>query len=335
VAYALDPLVEKLRNTRLFKSRNNDSRPSKAVALGMLFFVASTVLGLAGYGALIVSIQQVHAVQAHSQAYAARAQQLALHIDALLPSYGLHVRIEDALKTHLPEIEATLEQLGKSIYPAVGHALTGAAEMVIVLLISVYLIVFAPSMKKEFNEKLPPGLRPYAELWESDVTRIIGGFVRGQFIIALITGVFAALISLAIGLHAWLFIGVFAGIASLIPVFGPYIGLLPPVFAALIGPSHFSSPVVATIVVLFLFIVLNEFCSKILYPKLVGAALGLHEVVVLLVLFAGLELDGIVGVLFAAPLTALAMVTLVHLYRFWQALPDQPISMPKPDNPSR
>ena len=74
------------------------------------------------------------------------------------------------------------------------------------------------------------------------------------------------------------------------------------------------------------FTVINEVSSKILYPKLVGAALGLHEVLVLFVLFAGLEINGIVGVLFAAPVAAIAIVSVVHLYRFWQDLPDSLLS---------
>jgi len=49
-------------------------------------------------------------------------------------------------------------------------------------------------------------------------------------------------------------------------------------------------------------------------------------VLVLFVLFAGLEIGGIVGVLFAAPVTALAIVVVVHLYRLWQDLPDTLLS---------
>ena len=46
----------------------------------------------------------------------------------------------------------------------------------------------------------------------------------------------------------------------------------------------------------------------------------------LFVLFAGLEINGIVGVLFAAPVAAIAIVTVVHLYRLWQDLPDDLLS---------
>jgi len=163
-------------------------------------------------------------------------------------------------------------------------------------------------------------------LWETDVNRILGGFVRGQVVIALVMGAMTGGACLLLGIHLWLIIGLFVVVAALIPVFGPYLGAIPAVIAALIGPTHIHNPVVAAVVILILFVIINEVGSKILYPRLVGAALGLHEVLVLFVLFAGLEVGGIVGVLFAAPLTALAIVSVVHLYRYWQNIPDSLIS---------
>jgi len=197
---------------------------------------------------------------------------------------------------------------------------------VIVLLIALYFLIFAPDMRKKFNEMLPADLARRADLWETDVSRILGGFVSGQLVIALIMGAAAALGCLAIGLGPWLIIGLFVVVASLIPVFGPYIGAVPAVIVALISPTHISSPVGAAIAVVVLFVAINEIGGKVLYPKLVGSALGLHEVVVLFVLFAGLEINGIVGTLFAAPVAALAIVTVVHLYRLWSDLPDDLIS---------
>jgi len=103
---------------------------------------------------------------------------------------------------------------------------------------------------------------------------------------------------------------------------------IPAILAALLGSTHLHNPVAAALIVFVVFIVLNEYCSKLLYPRLIGAALGLHEAVVLFVLFAGLEVGGVVGVLFAAPITALSIVTIVHLYRYWLSLPDHPLTQP-------
>jgi len=83
-----------------------------------------------------------------------------------------------------------------------------------------------------------------------------------------------------------------------------------------------GTAVLAAVLVLVYFTIINEIGSNVLYPKLVGDALGLHTVLVLFVLFAGMEVAGIIGALFSAPLTALAIVTIVHVYRYWQGLPD-------------
>src|SRR5262249_46802665 len=109
------------------------------------------------------------------------------------------------------------------------------------------------------------------------------------------------------------------------PVVGPFIGAIPAVIAALVSPTAHFNPIVRVAVLVVCFGVINEIGSKILYPRLVGAALGLPEVLVLFILLVGVVVGGLTGVLFAAPLTALAVVTLVQLYRLWQGLP--PVSV--------
>ena len=183
-------------------------------------------------------------------------------------------------------------------------------------------------MRKASTNALPERLRPYANDWQNDVNRILGGFVRGQAILALVLGASAALACGALGLRFWLLIGVFVTIASLIPVVGPYIGALPAIVSAMLtqtGLLH-NLPGVRVALVILVFFVINEAGSKVLYPRLVGRALGLHEVLVLFALLAGFEIGGITGVLFAAPLTALASVTVAQLWRLWTHAPPVSVS---------
>lgn len=315
VAYALDPLVERIRSGRI----------SRKASVAIVFI---TVVAIIGFGIYILSGDLVHQVTAFSRdypSYHARALTLAGTIDDRLKARGVHFSLVDTLQHPPPDIQTAAAREGKAILPALRHLVTSIGESLIVLLIALYFLLFNAEMRQKFNALLPLDLRPRADLWETDVNRILGGFVRGQLIIALLIGAAAAVGCLLIGIRPWLIIGLVVVVASLIPVFGPYIGALPAVVAALIGPTHFH-PVVSAALVVALFVVINEGGSKILYPKLVGAALGLHTVLVLFVLFAGLELDGIIGVLFAAPVTALAIVSVVHLYRYWQGLPDSLLS---------
>ncbi len=322
LAYALDPLVEALRRLKIGRSKRETSREASVASV---FFIMIVVIGLAVWSLSGHLVKQVTALQTGLPHDRERALLLAHRADVTMQSHGIHYSIEDLLQ-HPPSDATTIEtSVAKQALPFLTHLFKDLGEGVIVLLITVYFLLFATDMRQKFNALLPENVRPRADLWETDVNRILGGFVRGQLIIALLLGAAAAIVCLAIGIHIWLIIGLFVVVAALIPVFGPYLGAVPAIIAALVSPTHFS-PVVSAILVAVLFIGINEIGSKVLYPKLVGKALGLHTVLVLFVLFAGLEVSGIVGVLFAAPLTALVIVSVVHLYRFWQDLPDDLLS---------
>jgi len=322
VAYALDPVVEWLRRTRLMGSRNI---PSRQRSVAIVFLCLALLIGFGVWSLEGHLVRQVTAIQ-EDPTYKTRAMAFAGNVDEKLAARHIRFSLVQTINNPPPDVQNTLKKAGGEALPFLRHLATDIGESVIVLLIALYFLIFGGEMREKFNALLPDKLRERADLWETDVNGILGGFVRGQFIIALIMGVAAAIGCLLIGIKLWLVIGLFVVVASLIPVFGPYLGAIPAILAALIAPTHIHNSIVAAVVVLVYFILINEIGSKILYPKLVGAALGLHEVLVLFVLFAGLEINGIVGVLFAAPLTALAIVTVVHLYRFWQDLPDHLLS---------
>lgn len=321
-AYAIDPLVEWLRKTRIGKGGKEPSR-EMSVAVVMVGLVA--VVGVALWGLSGFLVKQIELLQHDFPRYHQSLLAKADDADTYLRGRHIHFSVHDSLIHPPPVVAALGERVGKQVLPVVGHFLGTLAESTIVLLIALYLLIYCREMREKFNGILPEDLRKRANAWQDDVNRILGGFVRGQVLIALLVGTAAAVGCLIVGIHLWLIIGLVVVAASMIPVFGPYIGVIPAVLAAIIGPTHFS-PIVSAVAIVVWFVLINETGSKILYPKLVGEALGLHAVLVLFVLFAGLEVGGVLGVLFAAPLTALVGVSIVHLFRLWQDLPDAPIA---------
>lgn len=320
VAYALQPLVDFLRRPRFGRQLSRNASVA-LVFVGLFAIVAGGIWWLGGQAA-----HQLNVLQRDAPKYHERLVTMAHDFDAnMLKARGIDFSVEESLQKPPPEVVAYEEKLSKEALPIIAHTVTNIAESAIVLLIALYFLIFGSEMKERANAVLSPFLRKYAEPWEKDVNRILGGFVRGQLLLALITGALSALVLLAVGVHLWLIIGIFMVAAALIPVFGPYIGAVPAIIAALVGPTHLT-PVAGAITVGVLLVVINEIVSKILYPKFVGGALNLHEVLVLFVLFAGLEIGGITGTLFAAPVTSLAVVTIVHLYRMWQELPEESIA---------
>jgi predicted PurR-regulated permease PerM len=323
LAYALDPLVELLRRPKLGKKQIPMSRTLAAllVFLGLFLCFGGGIWWLGGQAAGQVKILQRDAPQ-----YRIRSLELARNFDeTVLKPRNIEFSVEQTIQKPPPDLNAYEERAGKEALPILAHTASAIGESAVVLFIALYLLIFSEEMKKKFNGMLSDRLRVYVVPWQRDANRILGGFVRGQFILAILIGTCAAISLLLIGVHLWLVIGLFVVVASLIPVFGPYIGAIPAVIAALVEKTHFT-PVAGAVIVVLLFVVLNEAGSKILYPRLVGHALNLHEVVVLFVLFAGLEINGIIGTLFAAPIAALTIVSVVHLYRFWQELPEESIA---------
>ena len=351
LAYALDPLVEGIRRLPGKRVPQSASRsdaaaqglrlaaPKQSIQLmprGVAIFVVFTVLlGLIGLGIYGLSRPLASQIKSLSdkrqlQAYKQRADVFLQHTDGRLAGMGVHSHLDDYLHdpSTIPDsVKAGVASAEQLAVPVLREFAVSLGEAVFVLLITIYFLIYSHEMRRRLNAHLPAKLLRHAEIWEEDVNRILGGFVRGQLIIALVMGASTALGCLALGIHIWLLIGIFVAFASLIPVFGPYLGGIPAIIAAVIGPTHLGSPLAAAIAVAALFVIINEAGSKILYPRLVGHAIGLHSVLVLFVIIAGLEIDGIVGVLFAAPLTAIGIVTLVHLYRFWLDLPDSLLSV--------
>ncbi len=319
-AYAFAPLVEMAR------SRSGGRKAPRWVGVMTVYSVLFLILVTGGF---VLGRELAHQLQFLGRNHThleARGREMLAQMEVWLGARGLKVSLTDTLNNPPAGVKSWGEALAKNAFQVVGGVSKSLVEGLIVLLIALYFLIYSTEMREAVNSKLHHRFKPYAEQWQSDVNRILGGFVRGQLLLAVVMGILAAAACALLGVHLWLLIGLFVVVASLVPVFGPYIGAVPAMIAAALTPGgHFLSPVVRVVAVLLLFIVINEVGSKILYPRLVGAALGLHEVLVLFVLFAGLEVGHLWGVLFAAPLTALAIVTLSQLYRFWQGLP--PISL--------
>jgi predicted PurR-regulated permease PerM len=68
--------------------------------------------------------------------------------------------------------------------------------------------------------------------------------------------------------------------------------------------------------VLILEIVVANIESHVLYPKVVGDAVGLHPLTIILALFIGAEAKGIIGALVAVPVAVVLQVVFDRFYRF-------------------
>ena len=120
-------------------------------------------------------------------------------------------------------------------------------------------------------------------------------YLRGQATIALAVGVLAAVGLTFIGVPGAPLLGLLVGALNVIPYLGPFLGGVPAVASALsIGWQR----AVLTFIVL---LAVQQIDGMVISPRVMGSVTGFSPAVVLLALFAGANLGGIGGLLFALP----------------------------------
>ncbi len=128
-----------------------------------------------------------------------------------------------------------------------------------------------------------------------EMRREAGGYIRGQLLVALAVGILTALGLLAVGIPAWLVLGLLMGACEFIPYIGPLIGGVPIALFSL--PMGFHSLLWG----LGVTVLVQQIEGYFLSPRLMGEATGLHPVSVLLLLSAGGLLFGLGGMVAAVP----------------------------------
>ncbi len=141
-----------------------------------------------------------------------------------------------------------------------------------------------------------------------EVDHIFACFIRGHLTVVVIVGMLTGLAFAVIGLEFATMLGVIAGLAELIPYFGPFIGAVPAVALALL-----ESKWLALKVILAVFII-QQLEGNIISPKILGDSMGLHPLTIILVLLAGGHLFGLVGMLLAVPLAAITRVAVCFIW---------------------
>ncbi len=143
-----------------------------------------------------------------------------------------------------------------------------------------------------------------------DINGVISHFIRGALLDSLIVGVLSAVGLSLLGLEFAVFIGAFAGLANIIPYFGPFLGMVP---AFIVGA--FSGGLDQGILAVVILFAIQQLDSNFIYPKVVGSSTGLHPLFVLLAVSISGYFFGIPGMLLAVPAAGIIQVFVLKWVR--------------------
>jgi putative heme transporter len=192
----------------------------------------------------------------------------------------------------------------------VGEVVTGAVLVVVVLF---FLLKDGPSIWAFLRRAAPAGQCERADRLGSAAVDVLGGYVRGTTVIALVDAVVIGIALLLLDVPLALPLSVLVFLGAYIPLIGAVVtGALASLVALV------SQGPVAGVVVLGVVVAVNQLEGDILAPLVLGRAMSLHPLAVLLALTSGAILAGVIGALLAVPLVAVTWAVM----KGWE--PDEP-----------
>lgn len=232
--------------------------------------------------------------------------------------------MENAQERMTQAAQTWVQNLDKNLGPILQNALNSTGtllnyllsvggvigQIVLIVLLSVYLML-------DYNRVNAALLRAFPRPWQPRVLELsaltgqaVGGYVRGQLIIASFIGVFVWLGLALVGIPSAAAIGFLAGAFNIVPYLGPVIGATPAVLLALTMPNAW----IKILLVIVVFVAANQIESNFLSPYILSKNTDLHPVTILLAILVGVALMGFAGALLAVPTVALAKLLLEKYY---------------------
>jgi predicted PurR-regulated permease PerM len=186
-----------------------------------------------------------------------------------------------------------------------------ALIFVLAPIIAFYLLVDAPHLGEVFESLLPERSKQEVHVIAHRLERAIGGYFRGQLVVALIVGVMVSIGLAIIDLPFWLLVGMIAGLFNMIPLVGPYIGGIPGIVIALTAGEGTRQAVAVVIVM----VIAQQIDNHLITPNVMQRVVKLHPAVVMLALLAGGTIAGFMGLLLAVPTAAVIKILVGHMWR--------------------
>jgi len=210
-------------------------------------------------------------------------------------------------------------------------------NVLFIFIVSIYLAGDLPNLGnyvKGFAQV--PGYRADAERLIPELSRIWRAYLRGQIILGLVIFVTVWLGLTFLGVQNSLALGLLSGFLEFVPTLGPVISAVVAILVAFFQPSNpwgLASWQFA-LLVLGLMIVIQQIENNFLVPRIVGGALDLHPIIVIVGVFMGASLAGILGAVLAAPVIASLKLFGLYTWRKLFDLPPFPNKPPEEETPS-
>ncbi len=203
-----------------------------------------------------------------------------------------------------------LQKYQSSLLGGIFGFASGVAEGFATFILAIYMMLDYEKIGLTLLRIFPRTWQPFVLDLSGNVSTAVGGYLKGQILIATFVGVFIGVGLTLAGIPSAPAIGFLAALFNIVPYLGVVISIIP----ALLLAATTQAVLLKLILVIVIFVAANQIEGHVLSPIVLGKTTDLHPVTVVLAILSGLTLFGIVGALVAVPLVALSKLLLQEYY---------------------
>ena len=235
-----------------------------------------------------------------------RIYEFLLELDTQIPGLGMADKLVDILdqtNVFLAKIPKLLIDNYKKIFSTISIIAT-------VPLISFFLLKDKYKLRKGIVKMFNNRYFELCIIMMRKIDSTIGNFLRAILFEIIAVSILASTALTIVGVPYSILIGATAGVANIIPYFGPFLGGALAVVTVLIN----GGSILYVITVILAMYIVQLIDNNIIYPVVVGGTIKMHPLLVLLTLIAGGWYGGILWMLISVPLVYLTYNLIRVLY---------------------
>jgi predicted PurR-regulated permease PerM len=303
LAYAIVPVIDLLH-----------SFMPRALAIVLVYVVAIVAFGVLAYLGIKTFIPQLNALANSVTTFVTPGSNGQVSpLDQMLKSVGFtQSQIDAASKQLQSQLSTNASNIAKGIESLIGGLINAGFNILITVVVSIYLLVDGYRFGNWLINSSPLSQRGWVSSVLAILQRVVGGYIRGQFIMSAIMGVLQGVGMAIIGVPFALFIGVLAAIMEFIPIIGTIVVGFVAVVIAL------TQSWTLALITLVYTIVLDCLEGYVLSPRILGRAVQIRPVVTLMAMIAGSQVFGIWGAIFGAPTAGLIQALVGAYWQYYQ-----------------
>ncbi|QUL98082.1 MAG: AI-2E family transporter [Candidatus Fermentithermobacillus carboniphilus] len=284
LSYVLEPVVSTIHRWGIPRAR-------AILFVYLLLFSAAFLLGVYFIPGFIRDVRELSAALPQ---YIESLERLSVRTREIANRYDLPPGLERGVLNALGRLDDSLDRAGEKLVSYVFSSLTILSYVVVAPIIAYYILRDINKWRQKSLVFFARHPLPYLDLFR-DIDRVLGGFVRGQSIVALFVMLMVWVASVVLGLKYGAVLGVIGGLGEFIPYFGPIIAAVPMLTVA------FLKSTVTGFWALGFILVIQWIDSNLIVPRVTGPRVGLHPLWIIFSLLAGGELLGFWGIFLAVP----------------------------------